>query len=79
MNAGVPTTWLTALVIVPLASNAFEMPKSMTTGPSGPIRTLPGLKSRWTTPAWWIAASAVTVLMASRSNADPRRGPSARS
>src|SRR5690606_38382721 len=34
------------------------MPKSITWGPRGESRTLPGLRSRWTRSAPWIAASA---------------------
>lgn len=52
------------------------MPKSMTTGPSGPRITLPGLKSRCTIPARWIAVRAVSVATASRCNPLPVRGPS---
>jgi hypothetical protein len=71
MYAGVPTTSLA----VPLTSSARAMPKSMTRGPSGARRTFAGLKSQWTTPAWWMATSAVAVPIASRSSSAPRRGP----
>ncbi len=74
MNAGVPTT---LEVMLWLTSSARAMPKSITRGPSGPSSTLPGLKSRCTTPARWIAVSAVAVAMASRISACPRMGPSA--
>ncbi len=73
MYAGVPTT---IEVSVELLSSALAMPKSMTRGPSVPSRTLEGLKSRWTMPAWWIATRAVTVPIASRCRAAPWRGPS---
>nr|WP_239103350.1 hypothetical protein [Microbispora corallina] len=56
-------------------SPAREMPKSMTTGPSGPRITLPGLRSRCTMPARWIAASALAVVTAIRSRPLPVRGP----
>ncbi len=74
MYAGVPTGTDVRVV----ASRALAIPKSMTIGPSGPISTLPGLKSRCTIPAWWMAASAVSVEMASRSSAPPDRGPDVR-
>ncbi len=74
MYAGVPSTPDVRVV----ASRALAMPKSMTIGPPGPIRTLAGLKSRCTIPAWWIAASAVRVEIASRSSAPPERGPEVR-
>jgi hypothetical protein len=38
-----------------VASAAEEMPKSMIRGPSGASSTLEGLRSRWITPAAWIA------------------------
>jgi hypothetical protein len=44
--AGVPSS---QVVLMP-ESSARAMPKSITTGPSGPRMTLPGLKSRCTTP-----------------------------
>nr|WP_239082027.1 hypothetical protein [Microbispora rosea] len=65
----------------PVASAAFTgptaraMPKSITLGPSGPSSTLAGFRSRWTTPARWIAARAVTVPTASRRSSWPRSGP----
>jgi hypothetical protein len=51
---------MSPLVIV-AASVSRAMPKSTTRGPSGPSSTLAGLKSRCTTPAPWIAVSAVAV------------------
>ncbi len=56
---GVPMTrpvWVSRV-----ASPAWAMPKSITTGRSSASITLPGLRSRWTTPAAWIAASASAV------------------
>jgi hypothetical protein len=73
MNAGVPTMLVVRLW---LASRARAIPKSITRGPSGPSSTLLGLKSRCTTPAPWMATSAVAVVIASRSSAGPRTGPS---
>src|SRR5260221_5709486 len=46
------------VVVSLLASAAGAMRKSMTGGPSEAPRTLPGLRSRWTTPAVWIACRA---------------------
>ena len=51
-------------------------PKSITTGPSGPSRTLAGLKSRCTIPTACTAPSAVSVATAMRSSAEALRGPS---
>ena len=67
-----PNTWL---VTVAAASSQRAMPKSITRGPSGPMSTFPGLKSRWITPDWWMADRAVAVCTASRSRADPASGP----
>ena len=64
---------------VPVASSARAMPKSITRGPSGASSTLLGLTSRCTTPASWMAASAVIVPIATRISAGPVRGPSAAS
>ena len=41
-----------------VASPAWAIPKSMTLGPPPVRSTLDGLRSRWTTPTAWIAASA---------------------
>ena len=60
------------LVMVAVPSSTRAMPKSITRGPSGPNSTLPGLKSRWTIPALWMATSAVAVDTASRWSAAPR-------
>ena len=72
--AGVPTN---PLVTVVAASSTRAMPKSITRGPSGPIRTLYGVKSRCRTPARWIAASAEAVPTIERASAPPVSGPSA--
>ncbi|MCP9952442.1 hypothetical protein LUX33_31080 [Actinomadura madurae] len=60
-----------------MASSGRAMPKSMTFGPSGPSSTLAGLRSRCTTPASWIAASAVAVPTASRTSSSGGAGPPA--
>ena len=73
MNAGVPiATSPERTVVIP---GTAASPKSITTGPSGPSRTLPGLKSRCTIPAACTAPSAVSVATAMRSSAAPPRGP----
>ena len=61
------------MVVIP---GTAASPKSISTGPSGPSRTLPGLKSRCTIPAACTAPSAVSVATAMRSSAAPPRGPS---
>nr|BFE84399.1 hypothetical protein GCM10020093_070000 [Planobispora longispora] len=71
MNAGVPMI----SPLEPVASSTREMPKSMTRGPSGPISRLPGLKSRWTTPARWMAASAASAPTARRDRRGSVTGP----
>ena len=56
----------------------WAMPKSMTTGfPSCSI-TLPGLRSRCTIPAAWMATRAWASPLASRSSAAGVSGPCAR-
>src|SRR6266567_5483246 len=75
MYAGVPTaTWPERPVVV--IPGTVASPKSITTGPSGPSTTLPGLKSRCTIPTACTAPSAVSVATAMRSSAEPERGPS---
>nr|WP_311132256.1 hypothetical protein [Nonomuraea gerenzanensis] len=75
MYGGVPTRCVPS---PSRSSSAREMPKSITRGPSLLSSTLPGLKSRCTTPAWWMAASAVSVPMARRRSSAPRSGPRSR-
>src|SRR5215469_135679 len=75
MNAGVPTATCPERPVVVMPGTAAS-PKSITTGPSGPRRTLPGLKSRCTMPTACTAPSAVSVATAIRSSAAPLRGPS---
>src|SRR5215475_14298796 len=74
MNAGVPTATCPESPVVVMPGTAAR-PKSITTGPSGPSRTLPGLKSRWTIPTACTAPSAVSVATAMRSSTVPLRGP----
>ena len=75
MNAGVPmATWPEGpMVVIP---GTAASPKSISTGPSGPSRTLAGLKSRCTIPAACTAPSAVSVATAMRSSVAPPRDPS---
>ena len=75
MQLGVPAT---SPVLVSDMSTVRAMPKSITRGPSGPSSTLSGLRSRWMTPASWIAVSAVATAVASRcrSSRVNRRPPS---
>ena len=71
MNPGEPIMKPVPVSVV--ASTAEEIPKSMIRGPSGASSTLDGLRSRWMTPAAWIAfrpsaspaASASTVAIGS--------------
>lgn len=63
------------LVTVVSVDRSRAIPKSITRGPSGESITLAGLKSRWTTPAWWMAANAVAVPIAIRCSRAPVIGP----
>ncbi len=70
---GVPMTrpvWVSRV-----ASPVCAMPKSITIGRSSVSITLPGFRSRWTTPAAWIAASASAIPVASRRSPRPDSGP----
>ena len=58
-------------------SAAWAMPKSITTGWPSTSMTLPGLRSRCTTPAACTAASAEVSPAASAARAVPVSGPSA--
>ena len=60
MYAIVPTMWSVRVWWL-VASSARAMPKSMTLIPPRVNSTFPGLRSRWITPAPWIAVSAVAV------------------
>ena len=58
-----------------VASAAEEMPKSMILGPSWASSTLDGLRSRWMTPAAWIALSPSASPAASASTEASGSGP----
>ena len=73
---GVP---MTRPVFVSLVESGMcAIPKSMITGCPASSITLPGLRSRCTTPAAWMAASASARPSARASSAVPRSGPSLR-
>ncbi len=75
MNAGVPRiAWLARLGL----STSCAIPKSITRGPSGDSSTFDGLRSRWITPAPWMAWSAVAIPTASASRLPPVSGPCSR-
>ena len=52
-------------VLAALASSARAIPKSITLGPKYDSSTLLGLRSRWTTPAPWMAVRAAAIPTAS--------------
>src|SRR2546430_5703893 len=56
-------TWF-AVVMLAVPCTGWAMPKSMTFGLPGASRTLAGLRSRWMTPAPWMAVSAAATPMA---------------
>ena len=58
-----------------VASPVWAMPKSMTTGSLSCSMTLPGFRSRCTTPAACTATSAWASPLASRSSAQGGSGP----
>jgi hypothetical protein len=76
MKAGVPA-W--ARVPPPgspgPSSSCLAMPKSITRGPTSPRSTLAGLRSRWMTPAAWIAARAPATPTARPSRLERDIGP----
>ena len=63
MYATVPTIWSVRVCWL-VASSARAMPKSITLGLPGASSTLRGFRSRWMTPAPWIAVSAVATPIA---------------
>ncbi|CAM5572162.1 hypothetical protein STANM309S_01871 [Streptomyces tanashiensis] len=81
MKPGEPTTAPVVVRLPPSAtlSTARAMPKSMILGPSTVSSTLPGLRSRWTSPAAWMwsraraspEARARTVAGGSGPNSSP--------
>jgi hypothetical protein len=58
-----------------LASAGRAMPKSMIRGPSSAMITLPGFRSRCTTPQAWIAASPSASPAPSPRTASSSSGP----
>ena len=75
MYAGVPTA--PRAVVRPIRSAARATPKSITRGPSGATSTLEGLRSRCTSPAPWIEASASAHPAASQRTVVTGSGPQA--
>ena len=73
MKLGVPTT--RPARASGAASAAWEMPKSITRGPSGASKTLDGLRSPCTTPAAWIAVRLLARPAASASSDQAVSGP----
>ena len=73
MNPGEPIIRL--LPVTTLASAAWEIPKSMTRGPSSASRTLDGFRSPCTTPAAWIALRLSASPAASASTVHTGNGP----
>ena len=73
MNPGEPI--MKPVPVSAVASAAEEMPKSMIRGPSAASRTLDGLRSRWMTPAAWIALSPSASPAASASTDCAGSGP----
>jgi hypothetical protein len=74
MYATVPSHWFVAVWWL-VASTARAMPKSMTFGLPSASSTLLGLRSRWMTPAPWIAVSAVAMPIASACRLAGLSGP----
>ena len=75
MYAGVPTA--PRAVVRPIRSAARATPKSITLGPSGATSTLDGFRSRCTSPAPWIEASASAHPAASQRTVLTGSGPQA--
>ncbi|MCP9980375.1 hypothetical protein LUX32_24305 [Actinomadura madurae] len=59
------------LPVAEWVSSTRAIPKSISRGPSGPNITLPGLRSRCTTLAWWMVVSAVMIPMPRRCRSSP--------
>ena len=74
MNPGDPM--LIPVRVTDVASSVCAMPKSITFGPSAVSSTLPGLRSRCTTPAAWMAASASASPAARLASIPGPNGPS---
>ena len=75
MNEGVPMIRPVDVILVP--SNAAEIPKSITRGPSVASSTLAGLRSRCTRPAACTACSASTSPAVSFHTDGSGSGPAA--
>ena len=73
MKLGVPTT--SPARASGAASAAWEMPKSITRGPSSASSTFDGFRSPWTTPAAWIAVRLLARPAASASTDAADSGP----
>ena len=73
MNPGEPI--MKPVPVSEVAPAAEEMPKSMIRGPSWASSTLEGLRSRWMTPAAWIALSPSASPAASASTEPSGSGP----
>ncbi len=73
MNPGEPI--MSPVPVSEVASAAEEMPKSMIRGPSGASSTLDGFRSRWITPAVWMALSPSASPAASASSVAVGSGP----
>ncbi len=76
MKLGVPTTRPPRACGA--ASAAWEIPKSITRGPSSASSTLDGLRSPCTTPAAWIAVRLLARPAAMASSGAPDCGPRSR-
>ncbi len=75
MKPGEPTTIPVLVSLEP--SSARAIPKSITRGPSVASRTLEGLRSRWTSPAAWMAPSASASPAPSARTVSAGSGPCA--
>ena len=74
IHPGLPMTmpvwvWLVAVFI------ARAMPKSITRGPDSDSSTFAGLRSRWTSPVRWMAASAAATPRAKPCRVEESSGP----
>jgi hypothetical protein len=74
IQPGVPTS-IPAWVCCRATSRARAMPKSITRGPDSDSSTLPGFKSRCTTPAACTADSATATPIATPCSVDSSSGP----
>ncbi len=72
-----PTIWSVRVCWL-VTSSGRAMPKSMTLTPPSANSTFPGLRSRWITPAPWMATSAVLMPIAMLCSASLLSGPRSR-